>query len=91
MGSPKGALAATLACRLFRVVGLPRGALAATLVSPVPCFRVWGLGFGALALSQLIRKVSSLRLLVHLGGELREQKMLKGHLPRVINHQVYYM
>ena len=24
-----------------------------------------------------------------LGGELREQKMLKGHLPRVIYHQVY--
>ena len=24
-----------------------------------------------------------------LGGVPREQKMLKGHLPRVINHQVY--
>ena len=24
-----------------------------------------------------------------LGGILREQKMLKGHLPRVIYHQVY--
>ena len=25
-----------------------------------------------------------------LGGVPREQKMLKGHLPRVIYHQVYY-
>jgi len=31
----------------------------------------------------------SLRLRTSLGGVPREQKMLKGHLPRVIYHQVY--
>ena len=27
---------------------------------------------------------------VNLGGALREQKMLKGHLPRFIYHRVYF-
>ena len=52
------------------------------------------LGSGRRHLGGLSLAVEALSLMIDtrgtsLGGVPREQKMLKGHLPRVIHHQVY--